>query len=72
MFLRNNKLEWNLQLILLVKVWHLVRSNVEEEQQPEHVSINTSSSELSSSSSSSKNPTRKGWAFSVSEKEEAF
>jgi hypothetical protein len=25
MFLRDNKLEWNLQLILLVKVWHLVR-----------------------------------------------
>ncbi len=25
MFLRDNKLEWNLQLILLFKVWHLVR-----------------------------------------------
>ncbi len=25
MFLRDNKLELNLQLILLVKVWHLVR-----------------------------------------------
>ncbi len=28
MFLRDNKLEWNLQLILLVKVWHLVRKGV--------------------------------------------
>jgi hypothetical protein len=28
MFLRNNKLEWNLQLILLVKVWHLVREGL--------------------------------------------
>jgi hypothetical protein len=44
----------------------------EENQQPEHVSINTSTSELSCSSSSSKIPTRKGWAFSVSGKEEAF
>jgi hypothetical protein len=44
----------------------------EENQQPEHVSINTSTSESSSSSSSSENPTRKGWAFSVSGKEEAF
>ncbi len=25
MFLRDNELEWNLQLILLGKVWHLVR-----------------------------------------------
>ncbi len=72
--------------------------NVEEEQQPEHVSINTSSSELSSSSKSSESsrslcsvsgkeetaqqnqqpepplplPLRKGSAFSVSGKEEAF
>ena len=55
--------------------------NVEGEQQPEHVSINTSSSESSSSSkssesssssSSSKIPTRKGRVCSVSGKAEAI
>ena len=49
-----------------------VTSNVEEKQQSEHVSINTSSSESSSSSSSSKFPTRKGRACSVSGKVEAI
>ena len=44
----------------------------EENQQPEHVSINTSTSESSSSSSSSEIPTKKGCAFSVSGKKEAF
>jgi hypothetical protein len=46
--------------------------NLEEKQQPEHVSINTSSSELSRFSSSPQIPTGKGRACSVSEKEEAI
>ncbi len=59
----------------------LSKPNVEEEQQPEHVSINTSSSELSSSSKSSESsslssspeiPTMKGGACSMSGKEETI
>jgi hypothetical protein len=47
-------------------------SNLDKKQHPEHVSINTSSSESSRFSSSPQIPTGKGWACSVSGKEESI